>query len=71
MANNPFKPTDNPCRNCPPDKRSSTCHSQCQDYINWEKNHKSEKDKLDKAKKDYYLRGIRPELKFASKKPYC
>lgn len=37
-----------PCKDC--NDRNSTCHSNCEKYIEWDKQHKRYKDELAKKK---------------------
>ena len=43
-----------PCIDCVPPKRTSTCHSSCQEYKDWKTAHDDRNAKIRKIKQDYY-----------------
>lgn len=46
-----------PCRGCVPPKRTSTCHSECPEYIKWHNTRMEEKTKIYEARRadeDYF-----------------
>lgn len=40
-----------PCKGCVPPKRTSTCHSTCQDYIMWSAEHQARLNAIHEAKR--------------------
>lgn len=44
-----YKETKPPCYGCTPPKRHSTCHSECEDYIDWKNERQAGLEEVRKA----------------------